>query len=672
MKITALTCAQCGAKLKIKDPNAKTAHCEHCGHDFVLERENPEIHHTTINNTFVDKKRVVSSGKRKGGGAFSSFLILLTVVIPFLAIVIPVLITVYNEEISVPTQSSHSMQPQATQNWRKVPESDLMRSFVTYVFDKQPEEVSVEDLAAIKYMRFSWIETTAFHGYGIYWSEEDPLTAKTFEPNCFYYPLTYGSNALAWRDLQCFTGLTVLDMGNIDEDIIDDEADNSSRTQICDLDSLTNLRAYRGAYYQSLNHVNFAAPEKITALDIRLQGKEDFELLLDFKNLVSLDIGYVSKESDYAKLAELKKLESLRLSYFLEDISWISSLTGLKTLAVDRCDNIEDYSVLYGMPNLTELTLDNADNLLDISFVSNMPKLKSLRITDSKILNINPLSNMLSIQSLVLEGNHEINDYSPLATLSSLRTLSVSDQQAVLPDLSGHTHLETVEVGGKNLSAVNRSQSIKSLTYQGRNVSIDAVSGADFAQMSNLESLSIQAYIESPVGLEKLEKLRYLNLMGGLTYDGDWSLVFSLPVLEELIINGRFRINPENIPDNDVLRVLNIQMPEFFALKNNERTSWGTAGDYIARMHGLEELYLPDIKLESVDFLSEMEQLRVVDISKNYVADFGPLTSLENLEELYYGGNPVRNLELLPAQVKLYNYRFPGYLSATDRHWLGL
>ena len=41
MKIIALICPQCSAKLEIKDESMKIAHCTHCGYDFLLQKEEP-------------------------------------------------------------------------------------------------------------------------------------------------------------------------------------------------------------------------------------------------------------------------------------------------------------------------------------------------------------------------------------------------------------------------------------------------------------------------------------------------------------------------------------------------------------------------------------------------------------------------------------------------------
>jgi Leucine-rich repeat (LRR) protein len=55
----------------------------------------------------------------------------------------------------------------------------------------------------------------------------------------------------------------------------------------------------------------------------------------------------------------------------------------------------------------------------------------------------------------------------------------------------------------------------------------------------------------------------------------------------------------------------------------------------------LEELYLSDNEIGYVDALSNLNKLRVVDLSNNCIDDLSPLFELPNLEYVNVTGNHV-------------------------------
>lgn len=97
MKITALTCPQCGAKLNLKDTEVKTAHCTHCGCDFLLEKENPDVYNTTIHNygTKSDAKKPGSTSRPAPTGITrASAWVWVVVAIVVLSVVVPIIAAV--------------------------------------------------------------------------------------------------------------------------------------------------------------------------------------------------------------------------------------------------------------------------------------------------------------------------------------------------------------------------------------------------------------------------------------------------------------------------------------------------------------------------------------------------------------------------------------------------
>ena len=654
MKITALKCPKCGARLKILDEDAKTAHCEYCEHNFILEKEAPKVQNTTYTATY--HKTSTSNKKAKTIVGIVVPLIITTIV---LAIII-LMSTRAFDVVQAPADEEH-FEPRA------VPQSELICAFAEYVFHKPANEVTQEEYSSIRYLQivFSDSEVKGFEqyylpdGYSIQYGFEDTLGVAGAELNSYFYPVSSGDGLISWQDLQCFSGLTVLDLGGIREDIIDDSPDNRwpGSSDDCDLRNLESLRVYRGSYYQSFSDVIFANPSMLQEITLRLNNKEDMDLLPQFVNLEILRVDYFTQDFDLRQLSVLPKLHTLEMYMVsLSDISGLSALTGLQHLYFYGCWNIKDYSVLYGLPGLLSLHFDSVSNLKDIGFVANMPKLQHFGLIDSEVLDVEALRNKLSLLSLVLERNYELKDISSVATLTSLQSFAILDYYLQLPDLSSFANLQTVKVRAAQFPSIAGCSTITKLHLLNAEVN-----GIDFVQMENLVSLKLQSCdLLNPAGLELLPALTSLQIINS-SNRGDCSLIFNLPVLERLEIASYLHINRDAIDENPALKVLSIQADSYYPLPRGEENNapYGSVADVFAKFTGLEELYLPKIKLESAEFMSQLQNLRVLDISDNYIKDVGPVANLPNMEVLYYGGNPISNLALMPATVTLYDCRMP-------------
>ena len=660
MKITALKCPKCGARLKILDKEAQTAHCEYCGHDFILEKEAPKAQNTT--DTVVYHRTAASSRK-------ASPVVGIVVAIIVVSTIIPVIIAILVSSRAFDVQGSAPPAFAGAEQFapRTIPQSELICAFAEHVFRKSADEVTPEEYSSLRYLQITftefkveWFEHYSLpQGYSIQYGFEDTLTVAGAEINSYFYPTRNGDDLISWQDMQCFSGLTVLDLGGIRNDIIDDSVEDPypRESSDCDLRNLESLRVYRGSYYQSLSNVTFADPGMLQELTLRLNKKGDMDLLPEFVNLEILRVDYFTQDFDLSWLSVLPKLHTLEVDRVsLSDISGLSALTGLQHLYFYACSDITDYSVLYGLPGLLTLHLERASNLKDIGFVANMPKLQHFALIDSDVLDIEALRNKLSLLSLVLESNDELKDLSAVATLTSLQSLAVLDYHLQLPDLSAFANLHTARIRGAQFPSIAGSNTITRLHLLNAEVS-----GTDFSQMESLASLRLQSCdLLDPAGLELLPALTSLQIVNS-TNRNDCSLIFNLPVLERLEIASILRINRDEIHENTVLKVLSIQEDLYFPLPRGEENTaaYGSISDVFAKLTGLEELYLPEIKLESAEFLSRLQKLRVLDISENYINDVGPVANLPNIEVLYYGGNPISNLALMPDTVTLYDCRMP-------------
>lgn len=639
------------------------AHCEHCGHDFVLEKENPDIFHIHFDKEGAGspKPRTVNVPSKSTSSAGAVVGILIAILVPLLSILIPLFASMGG---STDSTSKPQKPPVVSASFRTKPKSEIMRSFVGHVFEKNADEVTTEELASFQYLKVSYTKEDDEDGFVFYYSMQNPLTAAQFTPEVYFQPLIPNADEhLHWQDFQCFTGLIELDVQDNQNTIEDDSKVSYEReSDACSLGSLTKLQIYKGSYYQTLHEVTFADPSKIQYLRTRLMNERDREVLPQFTNLVILETDYVTENFGYENLGKLINLETLKIERNIGDITWLSSLTNLKHLAFDAY-GISDFSVLYGLPGLVSLEIQDANALKEIGFVSSMPKLQSLSVYESEVISLQPLAGKLSLTSLTLSRNDKITDYSPIATLNSLTNLVLyqGNYKVKLPSLAALKHLKEAEIYYHDLEALAQCGEMQKLVVHG------PVQGSQLVGMQKLNSLTIRGDLMESEALHSLPALKTLCLiLSDEPWDNDSSALFTHPTLENLqLINCTLKLLPEKIGVNTTLKVLGIKDCQYIR-DTNQRLEFGTFADTLANFHALEELYIAKAELNTLDFVTSMPNLRVLDISENYANDASPIKELKNLKYLYYGGTPIQNITLVPPQVNVYNSGFAYRIVVAD------
>ena len=209
------------------------------------------------------------------------------------------------------------------------------------------------------------------------------------------------------------------------------------------------------------------------AINLSYLGMVDFVAPLDpvasLENLKQLEMG--SNSDSLAPLAQLKSLESIRFFnlYLPDDLSPLTEIDTLTTFAASGVDYAwEDITSIANIPNLATLNIEGFEvptaDPIDISPLANATKLKTLTFKNVTFFpDLNALSELtqLSTLSLTFSGDipsgeegintlsslefiaplvnlevlnlrtvsREISDISPLANLTKLRELTLTDGQ---------------------------------------------------------------------------------------------------------------------------------------------------------------------------------------------------------------------------------------------------
>ena len=683
MKIISMKCPQCQGNLDIKeDQMGKFTTCPYCGTKFLLEEEKPNINQTiNIKELHIgDTGRSPDYNRKTASNAAAPLAVIFCIIGAVFIIFVPQILRstsnydVYSDNGSAAESEETAASPFVT--YRTKPESKAVIDFVEAVFKKPLSEIKKSDYESIKYLKvdreavpitsekndstpwiFTYAKKTANYG-----APDKPIKLKIA-----------GTKNIIEDDFQVFTELETLDFSN--------ESDIVYAYDSVDFMNLKKLHYYTGSSRETINSLPLLNVNNIYGLGAASFSDIDnnVKALKTYKNLKVINLIYLKKGDvikDLSFLSSFPDVESLSL-YFTEGEKWdlagITSLTKLKTLSI-KCNKttFEHFNVLSGMPQIENLSFEYVDDLKTLDFVKNMPYLKSLSIDSCPVVKLNGLKNCISLTSLTLDRCGDLTDVSALATLKSLKKLSISaiwNYNITFPNLSKLTALSDVDIRARDLSIISGMSSIKRLEIE--DIGNESYSFKPVAGMNNLEELTLYDYdwlIKPDMAqyLAKLPKLRTINFgYGSIAHFGDYTDVFSLPQVTKIVsfspksdgsgINYII-LSVKSLRDNKVLKELDLSGTEIY---NNDVDKGGTdkfgvyANKFLSHFPNLRKLNLANTYIENLDFVDKMPLLEELNISGNYVTDVSKLLKLKKLKKLTCDTDMIKNLDLLPKSVKV-------------------
>lgn len=280
----------------------------------------------------------------------------------------------------------------------------------------------------------------------------------------------------------------------------------------------------------------------LTELAICVSGKAAFSDLSPLKGMTKmkkLRLVYGS----FKDLSALKKMTDLRELWVtcsaLEDISALKGLKKLKTLMIAQADNVtcaqiaeltgltsltlremafRDIEELAKLKNLKELTVSNPDErggsnlywhvseltqleslklgglkLFDCKFAKGLTNLKTLWVDDCGVYSLDGMETLTGLTELSAVYNWKIEDISPLAGLTELKTLNLNSNPV------------------KDLTLLKK---LKKLEYLG--ISRSAADPAPILKLKNLKKLYAP---DSKVDAAFAEKYQKINPACNITYE---------------------------------------------------------------------------------------------------------------------------------------------------------
>lgn len=685
MKIISMKCPQCQGNLDIKEEQmGKFTTCPYCGTKFLLEEEKPNINQTiNIKELHIgDTGRSPDYNRKTVPSSALPLTFIFCILGAVLIILVPQIMkttssrNIYSDTVSTAEETSSSP---FVVPYRTKPESKAVIDFVETVFKKPLSEIKKADYESIKYLKvdreavpitsekndstpwiFTYAKKTANYG-----APDKPIKLKIA-----------GTKNIIEDDFQVFTELETLDFSN-EGDIV--PASDSYDTT--DFKNLKKLHYYTGTSSEYVTHMPALNVGNIYGLGttILYDIEQNLTALKTYKNLKVLNFTSLKKGDaikDLSFLSSFPNVEMLSLGFSEKDtwdLAGITSLTKLKSLSINGYNTtFEHFNVFSGIPQIESLTFKDVKDLKTLDFVKNMPYLKSLSIDSCPVVKLNGLKNCISLTSLTLDSCGDLTDVSALATLKSLKKLSISaiwNYNITFPNLSKLTALSDVDIRARDLSIIAGMSSIKKLEIE--EVGNESYSFRPLAGMKNLEELTLYDYdwlIKPDMAqyLAKLPKLRTINFgYGSIAHYGDYTDVFSLPQVTKIVsfspksdgsgINYII-LSVKSLKDNKVLKELDLSGTEIY---NNDVDKGSTdkfgvyANKFLSHFPNLRKLNLANTYIENLDFVDKMPLLEELNISGNYVTDVSKLLKLKKLKKLTCDTDMIKNLDLLPKSVKV-------------------
>ena len=219
--------------------------------------------------------------------------------------------------------------------------------------------------------------------------------------------------------------------------------ENNARVLYMELTKKSNTPFFNGSKFTS-SKIPFAAMLKSLQLN-DCKELEDIAPLVDCTTLDTLGLARCLKLKDISPLVHCSALTSLDISsncdidvrplanmkalscLFLDNTRWlpysmepISNCTGLKNLNIDETNMelIPDTHTLSKLIKLETLCFDEVSN--DLTPLMTLSNLYSLYLTSDVLYNVQMLSTLVSLKKLSLHNCSQLEDLSPLSSLTKL------------------------------------------------------------------------------------------------------------------------------------------------------------------------------------------------------------------------------------------------------------
>lgn len=549
-----LECKNCGASLKMMDRTR--ARCAHCGQIYLIDELENEIVDIRVDHGDTEEvKRALSKSK----GYLTVFITLAAV-----GLVLTLAYNILAVTFGFASSDNDSILNNGT----------LLVTFCEDVFGKEYRQITDEEFASIKYIKYSTKSEKGQSYHAVEYSftdYQDCESEEAFQETIEQW--TYRVEGASWPAyFRMFKGLTRIDT-----------------TNLVDLNSMILWGKNEISHVKTDSDVEAVAsqlnPENVKVLHLT-ELLTDLDGIEQFVNLEELTVegwGFFDDDEsvDISQLAACTKLRKLKLEF-------ASSYTGLESLKeLQQLESLylndtilAECSFLKELPGLKELSIDSGEDA-DLSLLSYLPNLKKLEFMDYEIIDVNALSGLTDLEELIASFA-SVESLEELVKLKKLNNISVSVESEYSPFKDREPY----------------------------DVSV-------LAELPQLYELSLVLEGSGPfVGLEEIMNMPGMERLYIMAGFGDTS---------EIILDV------DKLQENENIKVLYISECEFTDANTDEPLDF----TFLEKYKNVRELSLIECGATNIDFVPKMQKLEICELEYNEFGDYSKLLECPTLKELY-------------------------------------
>ena len=366
-----------------------------------------------------------------------------------------------------------------------------------------------------------------------------------------------------------------------------------------------------------------------------------------------LDLGRCGLVTLPRELFELVELEELILSDFWWDYDKGNFLQSMNPGTRNQLSNLEGNWL--ALLKISKLVLMGQPQISDLSPLADLTALQVLDCSDTSISDLSPLANLPTLQTFYCSDT-SISDLSPLANLTALQTFYCSNTS--ISDLSPLANLPTLrKLNCYRTSIYDLSPLANLPVLQVLNCSDTSIS--DLGPLANLTTLrKVYCYRTSINDLNQLSNLTTLQLLDcSDTSISDLSPLINLTALQALYCH-KTSINDLSPLANlaalrklycsetsisDLSPLVNLTTLRKLYCSNTSISDLSPLSNLIA----LDTLYCSNTSISDLSPLANLIALDTLDCSETSISDLSPLTNLIALDTLYCSGTLISDLSPL-------------------------
>ena len=350
---------------------------------------------------------------------------------------------------------------------------------------------------------------------------------------------------------------------------------------------------------------------------------------------------FITKQA-MSRLTTLNAAGGRRDTLPISDLTGLEHAAQLETLMLWQNRHISDLSPLAGLKELRGLHL-GANQISDLSPLANLTQLERLTLYENQISDLSPLAGLKGLHELHL-GENRISDLSPLAGLTQLRWLFLADNQiSDLSPLAGLTQLETLNIAYNQIRDVNP---LVGLIYLEKLV-IAGNPVRDASPLANLWRL-VQVDIDIPNQVKAGGVIPDRHLASAVR--AALHLTNLQPITKERMQGLRRLLITENY---QVSSLAGLEYATYLKELIFNRTQIGGDLSPLTNLTQLRRLDLGHSQITDISPLANLTNLTYLNLQINQISHLSPLANLTRLQNLWLAHNSVSDISPLANLTQL-------------------